>query len=69
MQKIYTKIDSIVGNVVTVKATGVRNGDLALVGKSYANVIKLDKDKVYLQVSNGPKEVTDGETESESDGG
>ena len=43
MQKVYTKIESIVGNVVTVRAPGVRNGDLALVGDSYANVIKLDK--------------------------
>ena len=32
MQKVYTKIESIVGNVVTVKAEGVRLGDLALVG-------------------------------------
>ena len=39
MQKIYTKIETIVGNVVTVRATGVSNGDLALVGSSYANVI------------------------------
>ena len=50
MQKVYTKIESIVGNVVTVRASGVRNGDLALVGGSYANVIKLDKDLVTLQV-------------------
>lgn len=50
MQKIYTKIQSIVGNVVSVRASGVRNGDLALVGDSYANVIKLDNDLVYLQV-------------------
>ena len=27
MQKVYTKIESIVGNVVTVRAKGVRNGD------------------------------------------
>ena len=46
MQKVYTKIESIVGNVVTVRASGVRNGDLALVGDSYANVIKLDKEAV-----------------------
>lgn len=58
MQKIYTKIESIVGNVITVKADGVRNGDLALVGKSYANVIKLDKDKVYLQVFAGTQGVS-----------
>ena len=50
MQKVYTKIESIVGNVVTVRAQGVRNADLALVGDSYASVIKLDKDKVSLQV-------------------
>lgn len=49
MQKVYTKIESIVGNVVTVRASGVRNGDLALVGDSYANVIKLDKDLVTLR--------------------
>ena len=32
MQKVYTKIESIVGNVVTVRAKDVRLGDLALVG-------------------------------------
>ena len=39
MQKVYTKIESIVGNVVTVRAEGVKYGDLALVGDSYATVI------------------------------
>jgi len=58
MQKIFTKIESIVGNVVTVKASGVSNGDLALVGKSYANVIKLDRDLVYLQVFAGTQGVS-----------
>lgn len=58
MQKVYTKIESIVGNVVTVRAEGVRNGDLALVGKSYANVIKLDKDLVSLQVFAGAQGVS-----------
>ncbi|MDD6265835.1 MAG: V-type ATP synthase subunit B [Clostridia bacterium] len=58
MQKIYTKIESIVGNVVVVKAEGVRNGDLAMVGKSYANVIKLDKDLVYLQVFSGTQGIS-----------
>lgn len=57
MQKVYTKIESIVGNVVTVKAEGVRNGDLALVGDSYATVIKLDKDIVSLQVFAGAQGV------------
>ena len=62
MQKVYTKIESIVGNVVTVRAEGVRNGDLALVGDSYATVIKLDNDVVSLQVFAGAQGVgtTDG---------
>ncbi|HIX07753.1 MAG TPA: V-type ATP synthase subunit B, partial [Candidatus Borkfalkia faecipullorum] len=45
-------------NVVSVRATGVRNGDLALVGSSYANVIKLDNDLVYLQVFAGTQGVS-----------
>lgn len=57
MQKVYTKIESIVGNVVSVRAEGIRNGDLALVGNSYANVIKLDHDLVYLQVFAGTQGV------------
>lgn len=62
MQKVYTKIESIVGNVISVRAQGVRNGDLALVGKSYANVIKLDKDLVYLQVFAGTQGVSTRDT-------
>ncbi len=58
MQKVYTEIRSIIGNVVTVKAEGVRNGDLALVGDSYASVIKLDKDIVSLQVFAGAQGVS-----------
>ena len=62
IEKVYTKIDSIVGNVISVRATGVRNGDLALVGKSYANVIKLDNDLVYLQVFAGTQGVSTRDT-------
>ena len=58
MQKVYTKIESIVGNVVTVRASDVRLGDLALVGESCANVIKLDKDLVTLQVFSGTQGVS-----------
>ena len=53
MQKVYTKIESIVGNVVTVKAEGVKYNDIALVGDSYACVIKLAGDTVSLQVFSG----------------
>ena len=62
MQKVYTKIDSIVGNVVTVRADNVRSGDLAMVGDSYATVIKLDKDKVSLQVFAGTQGVSTTDT-------
>ena len=66
MQKIYTKIDSIVGNVITVRAEGVRNSDLAEIttstGISYANVIKLDGDKVSLQVFKGGMGVSTGDS-------
>lgn len=65
MQKIYTKIESISGNVITVKAEDVRNGDLAVVtsrsGTSMANVIKLDKDMVSLQVFSGGRGVSTGD--------
>ena len=66
MQKIYTRIESIVGNVITVRAEGVRNGDLAEVttssGISYANVIKLDHDLVSLQVFAGAQGVSTGDS-------
>lgn len=66
MQKVYTKIESIIGNVITVKADGVKNGDLAEIttstGKSFANVIKLDGDIVSLQVFAGAQGVSTGDS-------
>jgi len=65
MQKVYSKIESIIGNVVTVRAEGVSNGDLAIVsssqGDSYANVIKLDRDLVSLQIFAGAQGVSTGD--------
>ncbi len=58
MEKVYTKIESVIGNVITVRAEGIRNGDLALVGDSYASVIKLDRDIVSLQVFAGGQGVS-----------
>ena len=40
MQKVYTEIRSIIGNVVTVKAEGIRNGDLA--GRLLVDVLTAD---------------------------
>lgn len=65
MQKVYTKIDSIAGNVITVRASGIRNGDLAMVtsahGESLANVIKLDREEVSLQVFSGARGISTGD--------
>ncbi len=65
MQKVYSKIESIIGNVITVRAEGISNGDLAIVstkqGESFANVIKLDHDLVSLQVFAGGQGVSTGD--------
>ncbi len=65
MQKIYSKIESIVGNVITVRANGVKYGELGLVsykgGQSMANVIKLDDDLVSLQVFSGAQGISTGD--------
>ena len=65
MRKVYSKIDSIVGNVITVKADGVRYGDLAEIktsfGESLAEVIKLDDENVSLQVFAGGRGISTGD--------
>ncbi|AJW72922.1 V-type ATP synthase subunit B [Borrelia hermsii] len=57
MKRVYSKIESIVGNVITVMAQNVKYGELAIVKSkdtsSLAEVIKLDREKVSLQVYNG----------------
>jgi len=57
MQKVYNKILSVTGNVITVKASNVASEELAEIstqrGKSLAQVIKLDGDIVSLQVFAG----------------
>ena len=62
MQKIYSRILSISGNVITVKARGVAYEELAEIkasrGKSLAQVIKLDGDIVSLQVFAGSQGVS-----------
>jgi V/A-type H+-transporting ATPase subunit B len=62
MQKVYNKILSIAGNVVTVRAEDVAYEELAEIttrrGKSLAQVIKLDDDIVSLQVFAGSKGIS-----------
>lgn len=66
MQKVYTKIDSIAGNVITVRAEGVKYEDLAVVttrdGRSLASVIKLDGQTVSLQVFAGGRGISTGDS-------
>ncbi len=65
MRKVYSKIESIAGNVITVSADGVRYGELAMVssrhGSSLAEVIQLNEDIVSLQVFTGAKGVSTGD--------
>ena len=65
MNQVYNKIESIVGNVITVRATDIRYHDLAQIrtrfGKSLAEVIKIDGDLVSLQVFSGGKGVSTGD--------
>lgn len=62
MRKVYSKIESIAGNVITVSAENVKYEDLAEVTsahrKSLAKVIKLDGDKVALQVFAGARGIS-----------
>ncbi len=65
MRKIYSRIESISGNVISVLAEGVRYKDLALVqtrfGASLAEVIRLEGAQVSLQVFNGGRGVSTGD--------
>jgi V/A-type H+-transporting ATPase subunit B len=62
MIKVHNKILSIVGNVITVKASDVAYEELAEIttrwGKSLAQVIKLEGDIVSLQVFAGSRGVS-----------
>ena len=61
MNKVYSKIESINGSVITVKAKGVKLNELAEIntrfGKSLAEVNKIDGDTVSLQVFAGGRGV------------
>ncbi|AIK18406.1 V-type ATP synthase subunit B [Borreliella afzelii] len=62
MKRVYSKIESIAGNVITVTAQGIKYGELAIVKakdtSSLAEVIKLDREKVSLQVYGGTRGVS-----------
>ncbi len=65
MNKVYNRIETIVGNVITVRATGVKYNELAQIntrfGKSLAQVNKIDQNIVSLQVFSGGQGVSTGD--------
>ena len=65
MNKVFNRIESITGNVITVRAEGVRYQELAQIntrfGKSLAQVNKIDGELVSLQVFAGGQGVSTGD--------
>ena len=65
MKKIYSKIESINGSVITVRATDVKYGELAEIetsfGTSLAEVNRIAGDLVSLQVFAGGRGVSTGD--------
>ncbi len=65
MNKVFNRIESISGNVITVRVNGVKYNELAQIntrfGKSLAEVIKIDGDLVSLQVFAGGQGVSTGD--------
>jgi V/A-type H+-transporting ATPase subunit B len=65
MNKVYSRIESITGSVITVRAEGVKYNELAEIttrfGKSLAEVNKIDGDIVSLQVFAGGRGVSTGD--------
>jgi V/A-type H+-transporting ATPase subunit B len=65
MQKIYNRIIQIAGNVVTVEAKDIGYKDLAEIfsrtGRSLAQVIRIDSERISLQVFAGSRGVSTGD--------
>ena len=65
MKKVYSKIESINGSVITVRAENVKNGELAEIetvfGTSLAEVTRITGDTVSLQVFAGGRGVSTGD--------
>lgn len=65
MRKVYHRIIQIAGNVITVEADNVGYGELAEVtstrGTSLAQVIRLNENKVSLQVFSGSRGISTGD--------
>jgi V/A-type H+-transporting ATPase subunit B len=65
MRKVYSRIESIAGSVISVSADGIKYGELAVVqsshGSSLAEVIRLSGESVSLQVFSGGRGISTGD--------
>ena len=65
MSKVYNRIESIAGSVITVRADGIQYNELAVIntrfGKSLAQVIKIEQNIISLQVFAGGRGVSTGD--------
>jgi len=65
MSKVYNRIESIAGSVITVRAEGIQYNELAVIntrfGKSLAQVIKIEQNLISLQVFAGGRGVSTGD--------
>lgn len=65
MNKVYNRIESIIGNVITVRAENIKYKELAQIntrfGKSLAQVNKIEGDIVSLQVFAGGQGISTGD--------
>ena len=65
MSKVYNRIESIAGSVITVRAEGIQYNELAVIntrfGKSLAQVIKIEQNIISLQVFAGGRGVSTGD--------
>ena len=66
MNKVYSKIESISGSVITVRADGIKYGELAEIetsfGTSLAEVNRINGDLVSLQVFAGGRGISTGDS-------
>ena len=62
MHKVYTKLDRIAGNVISLEADDVTYRELAMVesaqGASLAQVIRIEGNRVFLQVFAGGRGIS-----------
>ncbi len=66
MKKVFDRINSMRGNLITVRATDVSLGEMAVIEqrhgrKNYASVLRIEKDQATLQVFGGTRGISTGD--------